>query len=509
MNTLLRTLQDLSPAMLRAVAENNHVSLASNVPRAMADELAAVLVDPAHIASVVSSLSSEACDALAHLVQEDGRMTTAAFERRYGEIRSFGPGRLERERPQRNPATTSETLWYLGLIYRTFAETPEGLTEFLGIPTEVIPLLPQLQSPVGSFRLSAVSGPASMAALPLPDTLLHDVCSLLCLVQAGEVRTAGQGEATNWRITSLYALGELMLQPVEAAHFLDPRSPGNVSALAFALVADMGWLRVAGGVVRLHAEPVHQWLLLSRPEQRRRLMEAWRASTSWNDLCRTPVLSCEETGSWGNDPAATRTRLLPLLASLDNMTWYTTADFVAAAKEHAPDFQRPDGDYNTWYLRRRDDSIFLRGFERWDEVEGELLRWLLVGPLSWLGVVQTGLDERGAALFRLTEDGARWLAEEAAPATDTAGQLVVLPDFTLEIPADAPLIDRFRVARFTTWEPVVRQPALLFRYRITQTGLRRAARQGITAERVLIYLQEQCGEALPGNVAAALAGWKM
>lgn len=508
MSTLLRTLQDLSPAMLRAIAENNGVALSSNVPRVMADELAAALTDRARLADVMTSLLPETCDALARLLQAGGRMTAAAFERRYGEIRSFGPGRLERERPNRSPASTSETLWYRGLIYRTFAETPEGLTEFLAIPADLIPLLPRLQSEAASFSLPAAVEPTSLASAPVPDELLHDICSLLCLVQAGEARAAGQGEAMNWRITSLYALGELMLQPLEAAHLLDAGAPGNVSALAFTLVGDIDWLRAAGNAVRLNAQPVHQWLLLSRTEQRRWLMNAWRDSARWNDLCRTPALSCEETGSWGNDPAATRARLLSLLASLKGGIWHSAADFVSAVKEYAPDFQRPDGDYNTWYIRRRDNPVFLRGFERWDEVEGELLRFLLTGPLSWLGVVQASSNEVGAALFRLTEEGARWLADEAPPPSESSGQPVVLSNFTVEIPADAPLIDRFRVARFTTWESVARQPELVFRYRITQTGLRRAARQGISAGRVLAYLHERCGEGLPANVAAALADWQ-
>ena len=494
--------------MLRALAETNGVVLSSNVPRAMADELAAALTDRAHLADVVAAASLEARDALARLVQAGGRMTAAAFERRYGEIRSFGPGRLERERPYRSAANASEALWYLGLIYRTFAETPEGLTEFLAVPAELLPLLPRLQAAAGSFSLPAVDEPASLTPASELDELLHDICSLLCLVQAGEARIAASGEATNWRITSLYALGELMLQPVEAAHLLDARAPGGVAALAFALVSDLGWLRAAGSTVRLNAEPVHRWLLLSRREQRRALMDAWRSSASWNDLCRTPALSCEETGSWDNDPAATRARLLPLLASLPGETWYATASLVAAVREHAPDFQRPDGDYNTWYIRRRDDPVFLRGFERWDEVEGELLRFLLAGPLSWLGIVQIGMDDAGTPLFRLTEEGACWLADEAPPSFESPGQPAVLPNFAIEVPAEAPLIDRFRIARFTTWEPVARHPELVFRYRITQTGLRRAARQGITAERVLDYLRERCGESLPANVAAALADWQ-
>ena len=508
MNTLLHTLQDLSPAMLRAVAENNGVVLTSNAPRAMADELAATLADSAHLADIVAALSPDARDALARLLQAGGRMPAPALQRRYGEIRSFGPGRLERERPNRSPANSSETLWYFGLIYRTFAETPEGLTEFLAIPAELASRLPRLQTASGSFSLPAAVEPASVAPVTAPDALLHDVCSLLCLVQAGEVRLAASGEPSAWRITSLYALGGLMLQPVEAVSLLDPRAPGSQPALAFALVNDLNWLRAADAALRLDAQPVQQWLLLSRPEQRRWLMAAWRGSTGWNDLCRTSALSCEETGSWNNDPAATRTRLLPLLASLEGKSWYDAAGFVAAIKEYAPDFQRPDGDYNTWYIRRRDDPIFLRGFERWDEVEGELLRFLLTGPLSWLAVVQTGRGASGAPLFRLTEEGARWLADEIPPPSESPGQPEVLPDFTVEVPADAPLIDRFRISRFTTWELARREPTLVFRYRITQTGLRRAVRQGIAVERVLGYLHERCGEALPANVAAALAAWQ-
>lgn len=492
--------------MLRAVAENNGVVLASNAPRSMAEELAAALAEPGHLAEVVASLSPEVRAALARLVQEDGRMVAATFERRYGPIRAFGPGRLERERPHRSPANASETLWYLGLIQRTFAETPQGLTEFLAIPADLVSLLPRLQADTEGFNLSSVAEPA--AVTPAADGLLHDLCSLLCLVQAGEARLGGPGEPPAWRSTSLYALAALMLQPTEGAHLVDGRLPGSAAALAFALANDLGWLQAAGSALRLDAQPVHRWLLGTRAEQRRTLLDAWRGSASWNDLCRTPALSCEETGSWSNDPVATRARLLPLLAALDAGCWYSGADFVAAVKEHAPDFQRPDGHYGAWYIRRRDDPVFLRGFERWDEVEGELLRFLLAGPLNWLGAVQSGLDAAGALLFRLTEDGARWLADEVPPASTNGGRLVVLPDFTVEVSAGAPLIDRFRVARFTTWESIGRSEEPLFRYRITQSGLRRAARQGISTERVLAYLRERCGDRLPPNVAAALADWQ-
>jgi hypothetical protein len=36
--------------------------------------------------------------------------------------------------------------------------------------------------------------------------------------------------------------------------------------------------------------------------------------------------------------------------------WYRLEDFVAAIREASPDFQRPGGDYDTWYIPRRGDE---------------------------------------------------------------------------------------------------------------------------------------------------------
>lgn len=490
--------------MLRALAENHGLSAAGSA-HALAGALAAALTDPDHLAQVLAACPPEARDALALLAGEGGRMPAALFQRRFGEIRPFGPGRIDRLQPHRSPASVSETLWYLGLILRTFAETPDGLAEFLSVPAELLPLLPRPSVEGGRFSLAAAAGPP--VAAPFDDELLHDVCTLLCFVQAGEARPAGAGKPLSWRSTSLYALCPLMLQPVEPVQLTDARAPGCGPALAFALVSELGWLRGVERTIRLNAAPVQQWLLAMRAQQRCALLDAWRASTVWNDLCRVPGLACQETGGWANDPAATRARLLPLLAQLAAGCWFALHDLATAVKSHAPDFQRPDGDYGSWYIRQRDDPVFLRGFERWDQVEGDLLRFLIEGPLRWLGAVQIGAGGNGQSLFRFSDEGAAWLAGAAASTAECAGRPAVLPDFAVIVPGDAPLMDRFRVARFTTPEGVSRDPSLAFRYRITQTGLRRAARQGIPAQRVLAFLHERCGDSVPANVEAALSGW--
>ena len=196
---------------------------------------------------------------------------------------------------------------------------------------------------------------------------------------------------------------------------------------------------------------------------------------------------------------------------------------VAAVKALAPDFQRPDGVYDTWYIRERDRQTYLRGFNYWDSVEGALLRFVVTGPLHWLGVVDLGFDAplpsharpaeaiHAARIFSITRSGHAWLSAQSSPAEPTPGSLTVLPDYTILVPADAPLLDRFRVSRFTTWEtPAHLQPDTIsaFRYRITRSGLRRAADQGIDALRVLAFLQERCVQPLPAAVVAGLQRWQ-
>jgi hypothetical protein len=296
------------------------------------------------------------------------------------------------------------------------------------------------------------------------------------------------------------------LQPPQEPVWLAADGPGSPPALALALAVELGWLRAVGRRLALASAPLRAWLAAPRSEQRRQLLAAWSRSALWNDLCRTPALSCEQTGSWGNDPAGTRQRLLSLLARLQPGEWYDLAELAAAVKAQAPDFQRPDGNYDTWYIRQRSAPAFLRGFEHWEQVEGQLLRFVLSGPLHWLGA--TALAAAGAnaphTSISLTPAGHAWLGDAPASSEPEPALLSVQPDFTVLAPAGASLLDRFRVARFTTWQGATwdaGQP--VFTYRISQTGLGRAAQQGVDAGRVLAFLQARAAS-LPANVAKAL-----
>lgn len=507
MHNLERSLQDYPAAMLRAIADANGIDLTSNIVRQMAGQIATVLSDSSKLPEILAGCSAQAQLAMDDLLRASGSMSLAAFERSYGTIRLVGPGHIERRQPHRSPVSPAEELWYRGLIYRAFAKTPDGSTEFVYVPHDLAAVLPVPRLPVTQLRLPAATSPREQQ--PALSSAVHDACSLLCLVQAGRVKLRHSGNPTAWRSNHLYELNRLLLQPADEPGTITQSRSSTPGALVLTLAGELGWLRASGTRLQLDGRAVQPWLASPREEQRRTLWEGWRSSTVWNDLWRVPGLWCEDTGGWANDPVATRERLIPLLAGLEAGRWYRLADLVAGVKQALPDFQRPDGNYTTWYLRRRNAQTYLSGFESWDAVEGELLRYLFTDPWHWLGTVDLAADgaegdSSAPSHFRLTPAGAAWLAGEWTPPERADGQLVVGSDFGILVPADAALGDRFRVARFTSWTP----GGPPFRYRITQTGLRRAASQGIRVEQVLAFLEDRSDGRVPANVLRALRQWE-
>ncbi len=149
-------------------------------------------------------------------------------------------------------------------------------------------------------------------------------------------------------------------------------------------------------------EPVRNFLATPRRQALSMLVRAWTESETFNELRQLPGLVCE--GEWTNNPLATRKFLLDLLAAIPPGQWWSLNAFVRLIKEKHADFQRPAGDYNSWFIKRASDGVFLRGFPSWDEVDGALIRYLISGPLFWLGMVDLAFPEKGMApsAFRLS-----------------------------------------------------------------------------------------------------------
>ena len=145
---------------------------------------------------------------------------------------------------------------------------------------------------------------------------------------------------------------------------------------------------------------------------------------------------------------------------------------------------------------------------------------MITGPLFWLGAVALGDAADGRVQsFCLTPGGAAWLSDKAPADLPRPAHLAMGEDFVVAAPLLLPLLDRFRLLRFT--EPA--QPKDLeglqdlrglspgmpsaTRHRITRGSLARARSTGVKGDAILQFLQRASGGRVPPRVAAGLTRW--
>jgi hypothetical protein len=487
MQRLHRFLIDYDIAMLRTLAQNRGVALTTNRKVEAAAQLSAALLDELSVRSALARLSVGGQEALEALVAAGGRMRGPQFARRFGPVRPIGPGRLEREAPWQEPANPHEELYYLGLVFHAFYDDGGGPGEFVFIPGDLLPLLPGTQAEVPSFSVEVVPVPVRREAES--QSLVEDMFVYLVYLQTHDVRP--------------YADGRLGRRDLAALHTRIPDPRERRLRLVRHLAARLGFVVLKEGLLRLETRPVKEWLTAPAVHQLRVLQEGWHEDPAWNDLCRVPGLECDQATPWQNDPLATRRAVLALLARCPVDAWWTLGSFVAAVKAYHPDFQRPDGDYTSWYIRDASSGDYLSGFASWENVEGVLLADLLTGPLCWLGVIATAHPGGSGPACRLTRAGARFVglvAEE--PTAGPSPPIVVHPDFSIEAPAPADRYVRFQLERFAQPES-----ADGHRYRLTVDSLGRALARGVRIDQVLAFLRQESGDSVPGNVAGQLQTW--
>ncbi len=452
----------------------------------------------------VTDFSEQSKDAIETLIKGNGEVAEAQFSRDYGSIRQMGPAKLERETPWLYPENVSELLFYYGLIGRGFKGTGQDAHTVIHLPSDIVPWLPQPQDPAteGAPPVIPVPAPPKSRTLLADDSFLEDVGTFLGFLRNDTLRLTANGPHPD---DVDRFVQRLQLPFTDSTPALDTRL-----ALLLHIANRLGWLRrvnggTDGALVKLIDSRVRTFLQTTRAQQRQALWEAWRDSAEWNDLCRTPGLECSDTGNWKNDPLQTRQSALKLLSHLQPNSWYSLTDLVQIIKETDPDFQRPTGNYDTWYIRSTDTQEFLKGFEQWDAVEGALLRFLISGPLHWLCTIDLAEPSAGDDLqFSLSQWGARWLGQDVVQPPEAARRpLVVGEDFTISLPTGTPLSDRFRLERFALWQASYPQ----YVYQINQRSLTDAAEEGITTMQIMEFLRKRCHQ-VPEKVVAALEKFK-
>jgi len=474
MPNLVQSLQVHDLAHLRIVAGLWGVDIISGENEAALKELATALLDAGLVHEIMDSLSSDARSALEDLVEAGGKMPWVVFARQYGEIRAAGPGRRDREQLYLNPISTAETLFYRAILARAFFDTPNGAQEFAYIPEDLAEIIKQSGQKEFQGNSSAPQAPATVKSsqppgrpatpkeykkpLPASDRLLEDATTFLAALRMGHEPPEMQVPArvVEEFLRTAGILGEQASQPEQVKSFLEmPRLQ------AFSLLKD-----------------------------------AWRESSTFNELRLVPSLVCE--GEWTNQPLATRTFLLGLLEVVPKGKWWSLPAFIQAIKETYPDFQRPAGDYDSWFIKRKTDSAYLRGFAAWDEVEGALIRYLLSGPMFWLGMAELAMREENESIsaFRINEK--QFTSSEN-------GKLAVTSDGRINVPRSVPRVVRYLIARFCEWDEAKPDE---YRYHVTVGSLKKAGEQRLRAGQLLSLLAKNSASEIPPAFIRALKRWQ-
>ncbi len=494
---LRESLEQHPVPLLRAIAAGYNLDV-SRVPRSeLPRVLAEHITHPETVAWVLELLTPEERAVLDRLIAEGGAFPAHRITREYGAIRELGAGRLERERPWEHPISPTERLWYLGLIHIAFGVVGEFRGRICYIPSDVLPLLPPVETPPVQFSVDAVSEPPHVRAAGL--AFVEDAFVVLSEIQQHPMPP----------LDGRYLPPKLLARINARLRYPEPHIGHERETHRLGLLLHLlRGLRLIEtdrrGLLHPALARARRWLEAPRVRRLLSLQRAWAADQTWNELWRVPELRFERTG-WRNDPFRTRRRVLHWLAQVPLGTWVSVESFVAAIKRVDPDFQRPTGDYESWYIRDARTGRFLRGWESWDEVEGRLLRYFLRGPLQWLNIVEVGYDDTPtpqAIAFRITPEGAAFLGHTVElPAPPPRRPVRIEPDGTILVPDGADDWERLHLERLSV--PV--EPP--HRYRLDRERVVNVLLEGSHPERIIAFLRHTADNRLPSEVEERFWAW--
>lgn len=508
MPDLQHSLQKKDLGHLRIVAELWGLEFSAPDFKIGLQRLVPLLLNQAHLLDVVQALPDSAHEALEELIRSEGRMPWDVFQRRFGKVRVVGAARRDRDQPyQLGKASPAELLWYRALVAQEFSLSDSDAKEFAYIPSDLLALLP----PPRESPRTGIGRPATPAEksfiVPASDRILDDACTLLAAMRMDLPRRG------------------LPDKPDLPSHYLLVNS--RIRTYPFQLDHLQGILQAAGIVNNdgsLQPETARAFLEASRGEALLTLFRGWVSSQTFNDLRLIPGLSAE--GEWTNVAARTRRGILDFLSTVpgadrrrvdpSDRPFWSLGAFVAAIRRQDPDFQRSAGEYDGWYLRDVQSGEFLRGFENWDKVDGEVIRFVICGPLHWLGAIDlaypaapvgnSGYDSIGkATAFRFSECAGSLMnftiptgleVEKDAIRVDSSGRLFV-PRLTRRSV-------RYQAARFGVWQRMKQEH---FIYKLTPASLQAAQRQNLRVPQLIGFLRKH-SESIPPSLVASLEKWE-
>ncbi len=330
-------------------------------------------------------------------------------------------------------------------------------------------------------------------------------------VQAPERHVAAPMWAPAWDLLNLLRALELYDVPEEGASLPDafesrfetalatrPGDPAANLRFLYASARSLGLVEKRGGSIK-PTPKARGWADTGLEQQARRLLEGWCERGGLPDEA-TPL---EGAAGYRHDAEtlrAARGTMLEYLCRCEPGEWYRVESLIHLVRAQNPHLLRPQNRL----VRDLGSTGAREAMEGWQEVEGRWVRWVLVGALAWLHVVEVVNAENGdSAAFSLTADGA-WLAGRVGrpPVATSPPRLAVTEEGRVRVSSpDGRLL--WGVAGFARPTRVGGRPG----YLIDRRSVARARGAGIGAAFIVGLLRKHAENGVPPRLVGLIQEW--
>lgn len=475
MPTLAETFQDYEADQIEMIAEQwgieENLTKEKNTDKALID----FLTDEDLFLEIVETLPKLATQAMQSLVKAGGKIARGQFEREFGELREMGAAIREKERPDRNPISTAERLYYRGLIGLAFFDEPGGTMEFYFLPNEFLKSLEKIglakakRNPI-PLATSQPKGKLVSAS----DSILDSICLTLSALRG----MIPHDEIEKILSPGLYQFSLSLLKVMEV---------------------------ISEDLKIQEADLLRQMLIEPRGSLHLTVFNHWKNTTNINELREAPGLIFE--GKWKNDPVQPRAWLLERLKELKADAWVPVEGFVKWVHTNHPDILRSGGEYDSWFIREEENSDYLQGFSHWGKIEGAYLHNMLTKILHWIGILDTVVDKETKAVLAFRKS---IIAESLFNNTASENGQKEQNQFTLQkngrilIENNCSREVRYQIGRFCAWEG---KRGNHTHFSINHTAMERAKAQKIAPEQIKKLLRKHAQKPIPENIFSAINRW--
>lgn len=473
MLNILNSLNGLDLGFLKIIANAWGIEIKAPDAYKARIQLALEMNNAEIIKEIYESFPENVKKAFDSLLDHEGKIPWVKFVRDFGDIQVMGSAKRDRERPDLNPKTPTEYLWYRAFIGRAFLGTDSEPQEFAYVPEEIFNSLKpiQIQKKQNPGRLATEKEFDKI--FRASDKILDDACTMLAGLRNG--------------FDLEYVKEFLKVSPT----FLHK------------ILSD---LKLISENNDLDTEKIRIFLESTRDESLFSLVKCWLNSETLDELFFIPELIVD--GHLDHNPKLARHFILDQISSIPNDRWWNIESFISFIFQTNPDFQRPAGNYDSWYIKDQASNDYLRGFNHWQDVDGAYIYYLITKPFYWMGLVDlasSSLTERPQA-FRYSKWFEDLVFNQKPKEVEPEPEKITMDSYgKFSVPFRFNIAVRYQISRFCDWKGMIDG---FYSYQITPQSLERAKSQSLKINHFLKIIQPVINHPFPPKLKSALENWE-